>query len=171
MPVASTLVEVEDARMGKFCEFLREVREEQGLTQEALAAKAGISTSTVYNLERMDDFEKRPYRLKPLLEVLGMSIEDARRRWQDRNVPAEAGAENTSPEDVIRREIEGFSRILDGEALHEVWTLARELCQQKLSKAIPRSPARPRVEHSRPVKPGVPATGERPRQPAGRDDD
>ncbi len=55
---------------------LRALREQRGMTQEQLAARAEISVATVRNIERMVVVEPSLFTVLAMVQVLGTSIED-----------------------------------------------------------------------------------------------
>ena len=55
---------------------LRALREQHGITQEQLAAQAGISVATVRNIERVIVVEPSLFTVLAMVRVLGASIED-----------------------------------------------------------------------------------------------
>ena len=62
-----------------FSSVLRRYRTEAGLTQEALAERAGLSARAVSDLERGVMANPRPFTLRQLGEALGLSAEQQRR--------------------------------------------------------------------------------------------
>ncbi|MGH3087530.1 MAG: helix-turn-helix domain-containing protein, partial [Rubrobacteraceae bacterium] len=56
--------------------FLRRVREASGLSQEGLAARAGISAKAVGALERGERKRPHPHTARSLADALGLSDED-----------------------------------------------------------------------------------------------
>jgi DNA-binding XRE family transcriptional regulator len=55
---------------------LRALREQRGMTQEQLAAQAGISVATVRNIERLVVVEPSLFTVLAIVRVLGGTIED-----------------------------------------------------------------------------------------------
>jgi transcriptional regulator with XRE-family HTH domain len=64
-----------------FGEQLRRLRGAAGLTQEALARKAGVTVKTVHNLERRAGWGGRSWQTAvKLAEALGVSLDEFRDR-------------------------------------------------------------------------------------------
>jgi transcriptional regulator with XRE-family HTH domain len=62
-----------------FGDRLRRLREAAGLSQDALAHKAGLTTKTVYNLERRAGWGQRTWRtVVCLADALGVSLDEFR---------------------------------------------------------------------------------------------
>lgn len=61
---------------GQLAARLRALREQHGLTQEQLAARAGISVATVRNIERATVVEPSLFTVLAMVRVLGATIED-----------------------------------------------------------------------------------------------
>ena len=55
---------------------LRALREQRGMTQEQLAASAGISVATVRNIERVTVVEPCLFTVLAMVNVLGATIDD-----------------------------------------------------------------------------------------------
>jgi transcriptional regulator with XRE-family HTH domain len=55
---------------------LRALREQRGLTQEQLAARAEVSVATVRNIERVTVVEPSLFTVLAMVRVLGSTIED-----------------------------------------------------------------------------------------------
>jgi len=61
---------------GRLAARLRALREQHGLTQEQLAARAGISVATVRNIERATVVEPSLFTVLAVVRALGATIED-----------------------------------------------------------------------------------------------
>ena len=61
---------------GRLATRLRALREQHGLTQEQLAARAGISVATVRNIERATVVEPSLFTVLEMVRVLGVTIEE-----------------------------------------------------------------------------------------------
>lgn len=61
---------------GRLAGRLRALREQRGMTQEQLAARAGISVATVRNIERVAVVEPSLFTVLAMVRVLGATIED-----------------------------------------------------------------------------------------------
>lgn len=126
--------------MASFGDFFRALREKKMLTQDELAARAGVSRSSIQNLEKMTGSERRPYTLRAIAESLGLGLDEIEEMWKSADLPPILnGSPKIEPsDDTVRREVEGYIRLLGGDALGRVWDLAREECKAKLVKATPR---------------------------------
>ena len=87
---------------GRFGERLRRLREEAGLTQEELAAKAGMTAKGVSALERGERKRPYPHTVRSLADALG--LDDERRAGLISTVPkrgAETRASPTAPSKMM----------------------------------------------------------------------
>src|SRR5687767_5883990 len=120
-----------------FGDFFRALREKKRFTQDELAVRAGVSRSTIQNLEKSDALSGRPYSLKAVAKALDMTVDELEAGWRESasvDIISSNGhkIEHGADEQVMRREIDGFSRVLKGDALQRLWELAREECKAQL---------------------------------------
>src|SRR4249920_182112 len=73
-----------------FGEQLRQYRERAGLTQEELAAKAGLTAKAISALERAERRSPYPQTVRALADALGLSQDERAMLMQARLVPRQA---------------------------------------------------------------------------------
>jgi transcriptional regulator with XRE-family HTH domain len=106
---------------------IRTERKAQGLTQEELARRAGVSLNIVNRLERGETTDPHYSTLVSITDALGMSISDLR----EEPVPLDEASETGQPEEVVR-DPEEVVRDL-AEVAQEVLPRIDELYEQERS--------------------------------------
>ena len=65
-----------DKRLSVLARRVKQFREEAGLTQQALAIRAGLSISAVFQIEQGSKNDPRVSTVKALADALGVAVDD-----------------------------------------------------------------------------------------------
>ncbi len=78
-------------KMPKFGPSIRKLREDAGLSQEAMASRAGISMRTIQVVEQLDAPNVRGTTLRAIARVFGLTPESLEKVWRTGRVPQVRG--------------------------------------------------------------------------------